>query len=365
MSTGTETRTTIDAGVACDLIAAGRYDEVLAAVSAAGPAREDEASPQRAALVAAAAQLCASGARCRAEADFHAGARAAAVERENELRRHLRDLLGLLAGAAPAGSPARPEPTGEGADLIAFCLGGFRLYQAGAPVTGWRGAKCQSVLRYLLLHRRRVPKEVLMDLFWPDSDTDAARRNLHQAVYSVRQVLRRRDGARGHLRFADDCYFLDPELQVWLDVEELERRAERAERLEREGRVAAAMTELAAAERLYAGDLFEDRPYDEWAIAERERLRGLRRRVVTRLGEHHLERGEHDATIALCQKLLAEDACDEDSHRRLIACYLAQGRRGLAAQQYRACRDALRAELDVEPSAETAALGERCRLSAA
>jgi two-component SAPR family response regulator len=143
-----------------------------------------------------------------------------------------------MAGSVPSGerAPVYGPQSGDGADLVAFCLGPFRLYQRGEAVADWNGSKSLSVLRYLLLHRRsRIPKEVLMDTIWPGSDADAARRNLHQAVYSLRRALRRGHGGPRHVCFADDCYFLDPGLSLWLDYEEFEKRARRAESLEREG----------------------------------------------------------------------------------------------------------------------------------
>jgi DNA-binding SARP family transcriptional activator len=355
----------MDPAAVRELAAAGRYGDLSAALRN-GRLGPGSGVPGKDALVLAAVQLCASGTECRSEADFHARACAAAVERERELQRHLTHLLDLMAGSVPSGerAPVYGPQSGDGADLVAFCLGPFRLYQRGEAVADWNGSKSLSVLRYLLLHRRsRIPKEVLMDTIWPGSDADAARRNLHQAVYSLRRALRRGHGGPRHVCFADDCYFLDPGLSLWLDYEEFEKRARRAESLEREGHRQEAAEELAAAERLYGGDLFEDRPYDEWIIGERDRLRALYHWVASRLSDHHVEGGAHDAAIALSQRLLSEDPCDEGSHRRLIACYLAQGRRGLAAQQYRACEAALRSELGAEPSPETLALRPLCLLS--
>ena len=362
MSPVTESYAPIDLNAAREFAAAGRYEEVGMVLRKSRSRTGRASAPGTAALVVAAGQLCASGAQCLAEAEFHARACAAAVSREREVRRHLDGVIDVLTGSeSPGAGTSVGEPgRGEGADLVAFCLGPFRLYQHGAPVVGWNGSKCQSVLRYLLLHRRRrVPKEVLMELIWPGSSSDAARRNLHQAVYSLRQTLRRGGEGGRHVCFADDCYFLDPDLSLWLDSEEFERKADRGELLEREGRSSEAAAELTDAERLYGGDLFEDRPYDEWAIAERERLRTLRHRVVSSLSDRHAERGEHRAVVALCQKLLAEDPCDEDSHCRLIACYLAQGRRDLAAQQLRTCEEVLKAELGVDPSPELESLRSR------
>ena len=47
---------------------------------------------------------------------------------------------------------------------------------------------------------------------------------------------------------------------------------------------------------------------------------------------------------------------NEDAHRALMRAYALSGSRDGAVRQYQACREALRRELDVEPSAETDAL---------
>ena len=55
-------------------------------------------------------------------------------------------------------------------------------------------------------------------------------------------------------------------------------------------------------------------------------------------------------------KLVMEDNCYEEAHRRLMECYLAQGQRHLAVRQYQTCAETLREELDLAPSEETVTL---------
>ena len=81
--------------------------------------------------------------------------------------------------------------------------------------------------------------------------------------------------------------------------------------------------------------------------------------IVDRLSEYYVQQGEYTAAIALCQKVLAQDNCYEEAHRRLMQCYLAQGQRHLAVRQYQACVEALKEELDLTASEEIVALYRR------
>jgi hypothetical protein len=84
------------------------------------------------------------------------------------------------------------------------------------------------MLKHLVLHRHRpVPREVLMEAFWPDAWPAAARNNLHGAVHALRRFLREVHGDVEHIVFEDGCYALAPELEMWDDVSEFERLARR------------------------------------------------------------------------------------------------------------------------------------------
>jgi hypothetical protein len=105
--------------------------------------------------------------------------------------------------------------------LAVYCLGSFRVYQNDQLITDWNSMKSKSIFKYLVTNRETpIGKEVLMDIFWPDADPEAARRNLHQAIYSLRQTLRGEQPDFQHIRFEDDCYLLNPGMDVLLDFGE-------------------------------------------------------------------------------------------------------------------------------------------------
>jgi DNA-binding SARP family transcriptional activator len=268
------------------------------------------------------------------------------------------------AKAAPKSTASLPKRETQReqapASLVVYCLGPFRVYQNDNLIRDWNGLKGQCIFKYFILHRYRpVAKDILMDLFWPDADPEAARRNLHQAVYSLRQTLKQGNPDFQYVQFENDCYMLNPEMALWLDSEEFERRARAGRRLEADGKLVEAITEYGVAEGLYQGDYMMEDLYEDWPSLRREHIRNLYLVISDRLSAYYIRQAEYAAAIALCQRALAQDKCCEEAYRRLMQCYLAQGQRHQAVRQYQACVQVLKEELDLTPSEETTTLYQR------
>jgi DNA-binding SARP family transcriptional activator len=260
----------------------------------------------------------------------------------------------------PVAGRTTEQPVTNAPSLVVYCLGPFRVYQNDRQITAWNGLKGLAILKYLVAHfERPVAKDILMDVFWPDAGPEAARRNLHQAIYSLRQTLRQRQPDFQHIHFENDCYFLTPELDIWLDFIEFEAHTQAGQGLEASAQLEEAMTQYGIAEGLYQGDFLEEDLYEDWPRPQRERIQTIYLHIVDRLGEYYLQEDQYAAAISLCRKVLAQDNCQEQAHRRLMECYMAQGQRHLAVRQYQTCVQALKEELDLRPGQETAALYQR------
>jgi DNA-binding SARP family transcriptional activator len=218
-----------------------------------------------------------------------------------------------------------------------------------------------SLLKYLLLHHKQnTPREVLMDIFWPDAEPETARNNLNVAMHSLRKALRTVIFLPV-IVFEDGAYGLEPNLQVWLDVEEFERCIKAGQRLEARDQLTAAMAEYEAAISLYQGDFLEQNPYEEWSVGERERLRVAYLDTLDRLSHIYFSQGKYVACTTLCQRILTMDNCSENAYRRLMRSYSRQGQEHLALRQYQVCLEAIRRELDVAPAPATTELYEQIR----
>lgn len=261
----------------------------------------------------------------------------------------------------PQKTNPQPAPLkGQNAAMVIYCLGPFRVYHFNQLIEGWNGLKGQHIFKYLITNRSKpVPKDVLMDLFWPEVDVDAARRNLHQAVYSLRQTLKTNHSNFRYVLFENDCYLLNSDLDMWLDFEEFEKHVAHGRHHQRDGRVEEAMREYGIAEGLYQGPFLEDDIYEEWTLPKRENLLNQYIELINVLSRNYQNNQEYTAAIALCQKLLLQDNCCEEAHRRLMECYVAQNQRHLAIRQYHQCQEILAKELNLNPSPETTSIVKR------
>jgi DNA-binding SARP family transcriptional activator len=279
-----------------------------------------------------------------------------------------------VASLLHVGANPKPERTVEavpmsevvspwgGARCVVRLLGLFEFSIDGVTVTDWAGARGRSVLKYLLVHRGRpVRKETLMETFWPGADPEASRNRLNVALSSLRRSLRPVVGDMPVVLHHEGTYRLNPELSIWIDVEAFEQRAAVGVKLHRAGDITAASVALRDAVDLYRGSFVEDDLFEEWMSPPRERLRVLFLDLLDRVGDIAFTQGNYDVCIDVGCKILADDSCREDTHRRLMRCYGRQGRPHLALRQYHSCVSSLRSELAVEPSAETVTLYEDIR----
>jgi DNA-binding SARP family transcriptional activator len=257
---------------------------------------------------------------------------------------------GMQAGASP------PVTTGS-VDLAVCLLGRFRLFRRGQLVESWQGSKTPRVVRYLFAQRGvPAPRDVLIDLFWPDVDPETARRNLHQTIYVIRKALRAAFDPNQLILFADEAYALNTSAGVWCDAEDFEACARAGRRAERELREEDAISAYESAERNYAGEFLEDSPYEDWAVAERDRLRLVYLDVANRLAELKLAKGDVNAALDFSQRALHRDSCDEAAHRCALRCHGAAGNRNLVIRQYEACVNALDRAYGLVPTRETTEL---------
>jgi hypothetical protein len=98
-------------------------------------------------------------------------------------------------GAAPASAPLPQTQADAAPSLEVYLLSPFSVFANDRAITDWPNCKGKAIFKYLATHRAQpVPKEVLMEVFWPQAEPDAARNNLNVAIYGLRRA---RGGAPG------------------------------------------------------------------------------------------------------------------------------------------------------------------------
>jgi DNA-binding SARP family transcriptional activator len=269
-------------------------------------------------------------------------------------------------GSAPTDAPDDPGPSRadeseSGPTLTAHLLGHLRVTLNDRPVESWPSGRGKALLEYLLAESGGpVPRDVLMELLWPEADPEAARNNLNVSMHGLRRALRTAAEVPVVL-YHEGSYLLDPALDLWIDVGEFDGHVRAARRLEAAGDLATAAGECELALALYQGDFLADDPYEAWPILIRERLRVSYLDTLDRLSQIYFGQGVYSSCAMMCQLILTRDACREDAHCRLMRCYSRQHQDHLALRQYQVCVDALHDELGIDPTEATAQLYERIR----
>jgi DNA-binding SARP family transcriptional activator len=271
----------------------------------------------------------------------------------------------LLADArTPKPPPAVMRTTVHKAtpDITAHLLGELRVAFQDRPVEIWSSGRGRAVFEYLLVnHHSKVRRDRLMNMFWPEASFDAARNSLNVAIHGLRQSLRAAVGDTAVVIHQDQAYFIEPTLDIWVDIEVFEEQLKAAHQHLASAEPVKAEATFEAATWLYQGEFLAEDPYEEWAMVTREHLRLGYLDALDRLGALRLDSGDYAGCVAVSLKLLACDSCREDTHCRLMRCYSRQGQVQLALRQYHSCVAALRTELDVDPAPPTTELFDRLR----
>ena len=200
-----------------------------------------------------------------------------------------------------------------------------------------------------------------METFWPNSNTLSARNCLNVTLHHLRTFLEKYIGDQELIIYENECYFLNPELEIQTDMSEFNYHYCLAQSHERNGETQASLDEYQLAAQQYQGELLEDFPYESWLELDRESLKENYLVILNKLSHYYSCNGHPEIAIDLGEKILKIDGCREDVHRRLMKCYVRINQRDKAARQYYRCIKNLKDELDVAPSRQTTALFEKIK----
>lgn len=228
-------------------------------------------------------------------------------------------------------------------------LGDFRLRSETGSLVPISAKKSQAMLAFLAVKPAQlVSRDKMASLLWSSTASEQARQSLRQTLSTLRKELAA-ISPKKILIEEGDFLSLDPSA-VYVDVAEFESL------------IAVGTAEaLDPATRLYEGDFLEgfeldEEKFDQWVLAERDRLHRLSLRAHASLVEQFSRAGAVDEAIATAQRSLRIDPLQETVHRTLIRLYLQTGDTTNALQQYDVCAKVLKRQLAVEPDAETKAL---------
>ena len=204
-----------------------------------------------------------------------------------------------------------------------------------------KSSKGCALLAYLLVTNQSQTRAHIADLFWGDTDTATALRNLRQLLYQMRRyapelVVTRQTVA---LDLAPTTLADYSAVRAALDQDDIAQLDQGLQQ---------------ATGDLLATFYIEDAPYfNEWLTLTRERIRAEIMDAYHRLCTAYEAAQTWEAGISAARRWLTLDDLHEPTHRWLMRFLAANGQVAAARQQYDNCCQRLWEELEVKPEAAT------------
>ena len=255
-----------------------------------------------------------------------------------DLRKHLRRLLHTVPIQVP--------------HLMIQAFGKAQVRMNGKLVTTkqWKTASVRELFFFFLAASRPITKEEGGEMLWPELSPQELKLRFKNELYRLRHAL-----GQNVIRFENDLYSFNRLLDYDYDVEKFNIAIMKANS-------SSDVEEKIALLRLATG--LRNGPYLQdldatWVWPERERIDRICTDAWLHLAESLRQNSDLKAALQACQEALKIDPSREDVHCLAMQLHAERGDRLGIIWQYQACCEALRSELDIDPSQETQALYRR------
>jgi DNA-binding SARP family transcriptional activator len=237
----------------------------------------------------------------------------------------------------------------------------------------FRSRKVLALLLYLAIEGRKVTREKISSLLWPESDEGAARTTLRRALADLRCSLADCP-AHTHLLIERDALAFVPAPGDQLDVHVVDAAFEllchptTLPLLEISQQTL--LHHLQQALQVSRGNFMEgfsldNAPdFDNWVEGQRAVWQRRMSLIYERLAELQAEHDNIPAAIETAYRWLAHDPLQEPAYQHLMLQYLRIGNYRAALNVYERCCKIMAEELSTHPLPETQAIAQRIRHAA-
>ena len=242
-----------------------------------------------------------------------------------------------------------------------YGLGPFYFEYQGQKVDGsnWISKRALYLFMYLLMVRKRkVDAEELVDIFWEESDLEDGKNKLYNTVYLLRRSLAKDGVPKNIVESVSGGYTINSSYQIWTDWEYFEKKTDEMMHQENLN-----FKELDHLFYLYRGDFFPNLRYEGWTEVQREKLRENYLNLIEILSEKLYNAQKYRDTVNYLHRGIEYDPYRENFYLLYIKALVKMGRIAEAINSYKKCEQILKQELDVVPGEELKNEYHKIRLS--
>lgn len=217
-----------------------------------------------------------------------------------------------------------------------------------------------EALFYYLLVRKQISRDVVVNLLWGDVDEDIAKKNLRNAVYSIKKIFNEEIivSPKRSLLMLNPSIDFQCDIYKFLSKEELEYENGFYESNGLKG-VCKSKIEEEDAIKAYRGEFLEGfyvkdaEIFEEWMIQEREQFKEKYINKLTKAIGRFMKKKDINSAKSCCKRLFYVDDFNEQAYRSLMNIYMEEGKYGKAVYTYNVLKEKLKNELAVLPDEET------------
>jgi DNA-binding SARP family transcriptional activator len=266
---------------------------------------------------------------------------------------HVSRIVPLLISPSVPTQRKRASPTVQ-VGLALF--GGFSLYMNNKRLSVSR--QHASLISYLVRQRgAEISRDRLAALYWGDSPTEQARRNLRVALSRIKRLLSSNvNGAVEKaelLRASMTAVCMSDDASIFVDANLFESLVHNNCDIKHLSETKVANIQEAV--NLYKECLLPEFD-DEWVVTDRENLRSKYVIALRTLVYHYITQHDFVAAVAWVMRILHEEPYDESLAILAMRLLCFRGQRACAIKVYRSLSHQLRTEFGLSPSVKVAEL---------
>jgi len=249
-------------------------------------------------------------------------------------------------------------------------LGAFQARLDGQNLAAFRSDKVRALLVFLAVEARRPHRrEALAGMFWGDRPDSAARNNLRQALYCLREAIHDQGSSSPFLLITPNEIQFNPISGYWLDAQQFAAHMAAYQAHHPRGLTVceSCLEELRTAVSLSSGDFLAGfslpgcPQFDWWLLSQQELYHRQVLEALERLGSYYESCGDYSLAGSYAQKEIELEPWREIAHRRRMRALALSGESSEALRQYEICRAILAQEMGIEPSRQTTDLFQSIR----
>ncbi len=247
--------------------------------------------------------------------------------------------------------------------LLISCLGEFKLFRGDeeVPAESWTNKKAKLLLKFLLIERSRgfIPKDVLIEMLWPDQDIKTTTNRLWVTLSALRKTLE-----PGLIKGMTSSYVLNDVdgYKLYIgdagksDIDEFIDEIKLAK--ENEKSPGKSILHYLKAESIYKGEFLTEDLYVDWITEKRDNYRELYLNAIGRIIDYYESRKDFLKCTEYAKKYLEVDRYAENIYQRLMTYYSYTGNMAMITLTYENCKQNIVEDLCSSLSQKTESLYE-------